>query len=265
MRDDGLGRLDLPQHTMPLSQRLGDALSIFLPANSVYLDLDNPPDDPRDEVVAGPPPHPTTTAATHTHLDASTAGDDPRPTDDDPFAPSSPSVLSHASSRSRSRPRAAPPAPHPSSPRDPHVATTPQAGEQFATEDDARDPFYDEPVPTSPAPSHSRSPSPTPTSSVVIHPTPRPERHSGPVGARSPPSSFASSSSKGRMGASRSAIGTRSLMGLMGGTRYEGQGFPFGGVGVGEEDEDEDDEPDADLVRAEQPRARSRCVPRLSG
>ncbi|KPV73033.1 uncharacterized protein RHOBADRAFT_17299 [Rhodotorula graminis WP1] len=47
----------------------------------------------------------------------------------------------------------------------------------------------------------------------------------------------------------------------MGGTRYEGQGFPFGGVGVGEEDEEEEDEPDADLVRAaEPPRPRSRCA-----
>ena len=237
---------------MPLSQRFGDALSIFLPANSVYLDLDNPPDEPPDEPGSAPPPHSTTTTtatATHSDLGASAVDSESAPADDDPFAPASPSVLSHSS----------PSHPHPaSSPHDPRAATPPHADQPFALDVDARDPFYDEPVPPSPGRSRSRSPSPTPTSSVV-----QPRDHAQHRAGRSPPSSFASSSSKGRMGASRSAIGTRSLMGLMGGTRYEGQGFPFGGVGVGEvdEDEDEDEEPDADLVRAaEPPRPRSRCV-----
>ncbi|GAA5894756.1 hypothetical protein JCM8208_006061 [Rhodotorula glutinis] len=238
---------------MPLSQRFGDALSIFLPANSVYLDLDNPPDEPPDEPDAAPPPHsttPTTTTATHPALAASTAEGEPAPADDDPFAPGSPSVLSHTSPSRH-------PYPHPrSSPLDPRAATRPHVDQPFALDDDARDPFYDEPIPPSPGRSRSRSPSPTPTSSVV-----QPRDHPPHRAGRSPPSSIASSSSKGRLGASRSAIGTRSLMGLMGGTRYEGQGFPFGGVGVGEEDEDEDEdeEPDADLVRAaEPPRPRSR-------
>jgi hypothetical protein len=33
-------------------------------------------------------------------------------------------------------------------------------------------------------------------------------------------------------------------MGLMGGTRYEGGGFPFGGIGVDEEEEEEGEEGD---------------------
>ncbi|BGP43795.1 autophagy protein atg9 [Rhodotorula kratochvilovae] len=229
---------------MPLSQRFGDALSIFLPANSVYADLDDPPDELQEPPVPPPLHHPT--RGPHAHFDPNTPQDGLRPADDDPFAPVSPSVLSHASARSPSRP---PAPPHSSSPLDPHAGAQHQAGAPFAREDDIRDPFQPDPIPASPPQSRSRSLSPTPTSSIA-HAVPR-----SPQAGRSPPSSIASSS-KGRLGASRSGIGSRSLMGLMGGTRYEGQGFPFGGVGVGEEDEEEEEE--GTVERDERPRVRSR-------
>ncbi|GAA6053888.1 hypothetical protein JCM3770_005318 [Rhodotorula araucariae] len=211
----------------------------------VYADIDDPQNDSQELSAPAPLHHPT--RGPHAHFTASTTLGVQRPADDDPFAPVSPSDISHASTRSPSRPRVPP---HPASPLDPHARVPHDAGALFALEDATRDPFQPDPVVTSPPQSRSRSLSPTPTSSSS-HAAPRPM----PAASRSPPSSIASSG-KGRLGASRSAIGTRSLMGLMGGTRYEGQGFPFGGVGVGEEDEEQDEEPP--VGQDQRPRVRSR-------
>ncbi|GAA5997659.1 autophagy protein ATG9 [Rhodotorula paludigena] len=219
---------------MALPQRLGTALSIFLPARSVYADLDNPPAEPDGPFVDDP-----TDERTPPRLSESsvyTAPGESKLADDDPFAPISPAVLSPAPATRALG------AETPRSSSSPHRHDTAHAAtdEPFAPMHDARDPFQPDPIHVSPGRSQSRSPDLTPTSSVYApsHATPQPQLAS--QAGRSPPNSVTSSRrTRSGLGASRS-IGNRSLMGLLGGTRYDGPGFPFGGVGVGEEEEDED-------------------------
>ncbi|BGP20513.1 hypothetical protein JCM10213_007671 [Rhodosporidiobolus nylandii] len=231
---------------MALPQRVTDTLSsIFLPANSVYADLDNEPAHPdadsRSLSPSSPavdrPPHPQH----HQHL--------PNPADDDPFSAVTPSVLSPANA-SVLRPELAPDEPHFARQR------VVQADQQQGGEDhDARSPFQSDPVSSPPLRSGQdeegdgdESLSPTPTSSIYLPAraaaaTPAPP----PVSISPPASSVSSSSRRGPtglgLGASRSMMGNRSLMGLLGGTRtYEPGSYPFGGTGLSEKDEDEAEE-----------------------
>ncbi|GAA6017488.1 hypothetical protein JCM10207_008244 [Rhodosporidiobolus poonsookiae] len=239
---------------MAFPQRVSDALSsIFLPASSVYANLDDP--GPPSEADAPPFPSrsPHLVAGSQLSQQHSEAL---RPSDDDPFSAVSPSVLSPVSARSSGRPQLAP---------EPHLASSPTLSHAHhalddathAQEHDLRSPFHSEPIahPPSPPGHQDDSLSPTPTSSIYLPAQATPSaRATGP--SLSPPSSSAGSATRGvhglGLGASRSGMmGNRSLMGLLGGTRtYErGQGFAFSGVGVGEEDEEEDEDDDGESRR----------------
>ncbi|GAA5965569.1 hypothetical protein JCM21900_005159 [Sporobolomyces salmonicolor] len=220
---------------MAFPRRLGSALSsIVLPPGSIYADLDNSPGpleqrvhlSPVTSALASPPAQSARSAA-----------------DEDPFSAVTPSVLSPASARGGHRQlEPAPPSSSPglSSAQHPHGRL---AVDDHDTTDDFPSPFHPSPIPTSLSGSRSHSLSPTPTSSVYL------PAHASPTAPHRSPLSSVSATSRGRLGgaglgmsASRSGIGNRSLMGLLGGTRYEGEGFPFGGVGVGEEDEEDLDD-----------------------
>ncbi|GAA6024138.1 hypothetical protein JCM8202_004269 [Rhodotorula sphaerocarpa] len=226
---------------MALPSRVSAALSdLFLPTRSIYHTLDGeaerePFDD--DRIVS---PSSAAGRLPNRPASSSAAPDRSLMADDDPFSSVSPSALSPARPRG-AEPELAPP-PHlpPSIPdidsrlHEPHSEPT-QPPEE---EDAAQDPFHVESEAALPSRSHSRSP--TPRTSVNL---PAAGEASSPVkeGTMASPASSTGRARSSLAGgsASRSAIGSRSLMGLMGGTRYEGGGFPFSGVGVGERDEEE--------------------------
>ncbi|GAA5905963.1 hypothetical protein JCM5296_001302 [Sporobolomyces johnsonii] len=217
---------------MTFPRRLGAAFSsIVLPSGSIYADLDGSPDALQQRVHLSPV---TPTLASPSPQSPQTAADE------DPFSAVTPSVLSPASARGGQRQLE--PDPPSSSPRlsPAHHAHGRLAVAAHDPSEDFQSPFHPSPIPNSPSASRSHSLSPTPTSSVYL------PAHSNPTASnRSPPSSVSTTSRERPggvglgMSASRSGIGNRSLMGLLGGTRYEGGGFPFGGVGVGEEDEED--------------------------
>lgn len=197
------------------TRRIEEALaSLFLPRDSVYAQLDNPPSPvspPRSPSLASQPLSPPPTRA---QPSLQVEHDD----DQDPFAPS-PSVLSPAPKRTELPDNAsAGRRPSPQRPR-------PSLG-------DSRSPFIEQPVDEesiySPA-SSSRSPTRGSTSHA-----------SSPPRAGHPSRSSAGSSN----GLGSSSIGNRSLMGLLGGTRYDPHSFDGLGLGVGgdvlEEEEGEE-------------------------
>lgn len=230
---------------MALPSRVSAALSdLFLPTRSIYHTLDGeaerePFDD--DRIVS---PSSAAGRLPNRPASSSAAPDRSLMADDDPFSSVSPSALSPARPRG-AEPELAPP-PHlaasipdiDSRLHEPHSEPT----QPYADDDAAQDPFRVESEAALPSRSHSRSP--TPRTSVNL---PAAGKASSAVkeGMMASPASstgrargLAAGGSQGGS-ASRSAIGSRSLMGLMGGTRYEGGGFPFSGVGVGEIDEEE--------------------------
>ncbi|GAA5871380.1 hypothetical protein JCM3774_005584 [Rhodotorula dairenensis] len=230
---------------MALPSRVSAALSdIFLPAHSIYNDLDSSmaeadADDPR--------PMMPSEAASGDHNSASRPPEGLATMYDDPFSSVAPSVLSAARPRAAEPALAPPPHSESSPPRSPPRTV---AVESIPDIDQLQsDPFQVEPEaaatpPTSRSPrslpsTRSRSRSPTATGSVYLPATTSPDKHQDQP-PTSPANSTRTRSSQGAMSASRSAIGNRSLMGLMGGTRYEGGGFPFDGFGVDEEEEQED-------------------------
>lgn len=230
---------------MALPSRVSAALSdLFLPTRSIYHTLDGEAereafDD--DRIVS---PSSAAGRLPNRPASSSAAPDRSLMADDDPFSSVSPSALSPARLRG-AEPELAPPPHLPASIPDidfclhePHSEAT----QPHEEDDAAQDPFRVESEAALPSRSHSRSP--TPRTSVNL---PAAGEASSPVkkGTMASPASSTgrarSSLAGGSQGgsASRSAIGSRSLMGLMGGTRYEGGGFPFSGVGVGERDEEE--------------------------
>ncbi|GAA5902427.1 hypothetical protein JCM6882_002750 [Rhodosporidiobolus microsporus] len=233
---------------MAFPERVGNALSsLFLPADSVYADLDNPQHD-HDPSHPSSSPSADATRQHHQRLEQGRGG-----VDDDPFSAVTPSVLS-PSAQSQHLPLHEPHPHLPSAhPAPPHTATEQE-------EHDAKSPFQSDPIPYD-VDSQPGSLSPTPTSSIYLpahqtQPPPIATTHAPPISLSPPSSSVGSSGRPGGsaaglgLGASRSAMmGQKSLMGLLGGTRtYEPGGrFAFGSVGVGEEDEE-----DEDLARQEQ-------------
>ncbi|KAK4700840.1 autophagy-related protein 9, partial [Phenoliferia sp. Uapishka_3] len=175
---------------------------------------------------------------------------------DDPFSPTSPSPLSPASSSARQPLRSPPPPPPPPSSLHPK-------GQQVAMRD-SRSPFHDEPIDSiylssrphpHPNPSSSSSKSRSPTSSP-------PSRR-----RKMPGISVYSGGGMGGMsamtGVGSSGIGNRSLMGLLGGTRYEPMGFDGIRVGadlleegMGEDEEGEGEEGASRMQAAEGERGR---------
>lgn len=231
---------------MALPSRVSAALSdIFLPAHSIYNKLDNPQlaeaddDDPIASMQPSSSGHSNRSSHPHERLAMN---------DDDPFSSVSPSMLSPARSRAVEPPLAPPPHSESSRPASQQRFTAdgsiPDIDQRLEHDDDARaDPFQVEEeahVEATPRSSRSRSRSPTPTTSIYLPASGSPDKPAdqAPI---SPASSTRTRGSQGAMSASRSALGNRSLMGLMGGTRYEGGGFPFGGIGVDEEEEEEED------------------------
>lgn len=230
---------------MALPSRVSAALSdIFLPAHSIYNDLDSSlaeadADDPGAMPRSEPPSG---------ERDPPSSSPGRLPTMfDDPFSSVAPSLLNAA------RPRAADPALAPPPHSESSAPCSPQriAADESIPDIDRRleldeqaqsDPFRVEPeaaaAPTSRSP-RARSRSPPATASTYLPASTSPDRREARVPV-SPASSTRTRSSQGAMGASRSAIGNRSLMGLMGGTRYDGGGFAFDGFGVDEEEEQED-------------------------
>ena len=234
---------------MALPSRVSAALSdIFLPAHSIYNDLDNPQlaeaddDDPIASMRPSSSGHVNRSSHPHERLAVN---------DDDPFSSVSPSKLSPARSRAVPTPLAPPPHSESSRPTSQQRFTAdesiPDIDQRLENDQDARaDPFQVEEeahVEATPRSSRSRSPSPTPTTSIYLPASGSPDKPAdqAPI---SPASSTRTRASQGAMSASRSALGNRSLRGLMGGTRYEGGGFPFGGIGVDEEEEEEGEEGD---------------------
>lgn len=206
-----------------------DALaSLLLPRSSVYAELDNP--ETSD--------HPTRTEQ-HQHSDpgqshyALAASSFPEAEDDNPHNPSTaddPFAVSPSVASTR----------HPfPSPRQTGLGATlhsaPAAHQPAHNLADSRSPFQDEPL-----------------DSIVLHPpSPGPNSGSGPVSPqRSPPSSRrgrrvtggSGLSASGLTAVGSSAIGDRSLMGLLGGTRYQPMGFEHD---LAEEDHEEGHEGDS--------------------
>ncbi|BGP66174.1 hypothetical protein NBRC10512_001448 [Rhodotorula toruloides] len=238
---------------MSLPHRLSSAL---FPATSVYADLDNSPDPFPDEPVDTRSS--SSSADTRPgHHDGLLAPDGSRLVDDDPFSAVTPSVLSPASARSRDAQLHPPP--HLDQRGGQQDYEGAGAGGTHVQETDERDPFAMDQTAPSPKLDDSRSLSPTPTGSLYLpaQGSPQQHPHSPPFPAPSVASVASSSRTRASSGAggSKSAIGNRSLMGLLGGTRYEGGGFPFGGIGVGEveeEDEEEDEEERVGMRHEEQ-------------
>lgn len=229
---------------MAFSSRVSAALSdIFLPAQSIYNDLDNPAReaDDDDPVISRPPPESTLNG----NLSPLAAAERSEMPDDDPFSSVTPSVLGPARSRGEDHELESPPHLNDSSTSipDTEYRLNESAGAHESTRYDVESSHAPFQVDDEPAASTSRSASPTPPASVYLPATTSPPSAHGVQQSPISPSSSASrsrNSAGGGMSASRSAIGNRSLMGLMGGTRYDGPGFGFGGVGVGEEDEEEE-------------------------
>ncbi|BGP03722.1 autophagy protein atg9 [Rhodotorula toruloides] len=238
---------------MSLPHRLGTAL---FPATSVYADLDNPldpfPNEPVDTRSS------SSSADTRPgHHDGSLAPTGSRLADDDPFSAVTPSVLSPASARSRDAQLHPPP--HLDQRGGQQDYEGARAGGTDVQEQDERDPFAVDPTAASPKLDDSRALSPTPTGSLYLPAQDSSQQHPHFPPSHAPSTASVASSSRTRTssgaGGSKSAIGNRSLMGLLGGTRYEGGGFPFGGIGVGEveeEDEEEDEEERVGMRHEEQ-------------
>lgn len=166
-------------HPPSMAPRIQDVLaSIFLPAESIYADLDSNAASPPRSPLSAPPsrsPPRTLSPGLSTFVSAT----------DDPFAPVSPSTSFRAPSSNRS-------------------------GGGLG---DSRSPFSHEPLESAFLPDGS--------------PPPRRRRGLGSVAGL------------GGSGVGSSGIGNRSLMGLLGGTRYEPMGF-HEGVGSVLEEEDEE-------------------------
>ncbi|GAA5982646.1 hypothetical protein JCM10908_006731 [Rhodotorula pacifica] len=234
---------------MALPSRVSAALSdIFLPAHSIYDSLDNPPAEADEDDPISPS---SSSPHNNRRISPSRAQGSSALMDDDPFSSVSPSVLSPA--RPQAAETALTPPPHlESSPFESSQRYTPSESMQDINqrlqydESTRSDPFQVEPDAVTATSSHS----PTPTTSIYLPAAISPDKLPSEQQQQQPisPASSASrgtSRSQGAMSASRSAIGNRSLMGLMGGTRYEGGGFPFGGIGVGEEDEEAEEDGEA--------------------
>lgn len=238
---------------MSLPHRLGSAL---FPATSVYADLDNSPEPFPDEPVG------TRSASSSAdtrpgHHDGQRAPDGSRLADDDPFSAVTPSVLSPASARNGDAQLHRPP--HFDQRANRQDVDGSGVGRAHDGEDDERDPFAADTSDISPRVNDSRSLSPTPTGSLYLPAQGSPQQHPRTPSTHAPSTASVASSSRTRTssatGGSKSAIGNRSLMGLLGGTRYEGGGFAFGGIGVGEveeEDEGEDEEERVGMRHEEQ-------------
>ena len=242
---------------MAFPSRVSAALSdIFLPVHSIYNDLDNAQlaeadeDDPIASMRPSSSGHFNRSSHPHERLAMN---------DDDPFSSVSPSMLSPARSRAVELPLAPPPHSESSRPVSQQRFTAdesiPDIDQRLEHDNGARaDPFHVEEaahVEATPRSSRSRSRSPTPITSVYFPASGSPGKPADqpPI---SPASSTRTRASQGAMSASRSALGNRSLMGLMGGTRYEGGGFPFGGIGVDEEEEQEEAGEEGDPFRGEE-------------
>lgn len=195
-----------------MAPRLQDVFaSIFLPRDSVYADIDDPA---YDDIPSPTEQHssPITTEVLPTQYSSfppPLSPPLPMSETDDPFAPS-PSVHSPVSARSY----------RPLSPA--HMSPTYSRNGSSYPLGDSKSPFIegsDSLFLQSNTPSTSRSPIRSPTSQA--------QRRKGAL-------------INSAIGSS-SGIGNRSLMGLLGGTRYEPLGFEGLGVGanvVEEEDED---------------------------
>ncbi|ORY40075.1 autophagy protein Apg9-domain-containing protein [Leucosporidium creatinivorum] len=199
-----------------MARRIESALaSIFLPRDSVYTQLDEPP-APSPSLQHSPTSTTRNPLAHQPRSPPPTALQQEQDEDDtDPFAPTSPSVISSTGPRhSTQATRDSPPPPH--RPRLSPPADPPTAGGLG----DSRSPFHPHPL------DHPHS------LYASTHPRVTPSHSQRGVGAGD---SMAVSS-----------IGNRSLIGLLGGTRYDfsaggGAGLEAGG-GIEEEELDEEQE-----------------------
>lgn len=230
-----------------MANRIQNVLaSIFLPRDSVYADLDDPPD------IESPPRSPSIPIPLHlhNHNQAQHSSSLPSPFSpptspqggtevnllvepDDPFAPS-PSVLSPVNIRFNNDRI-------PANANLQHIPVASTSNSNFNNQmNDSKSPFHETPNQNS-------------SSSIYLNPTPSSSRSPRRSTDGYPTTSNNSRGKKMNIGASSSshlansestsAIGNRSLMGLLGGTRYGVRGFE--GIELGpevlEEEEDEDD------------------------
>jgi hypothetical protein len=230
--------LSLLLFTRMTSNRLSDTLSsIFLPANSIYADLDTLPPSPARDSSSSPHHQSPPLIASEEHQD-------------DPFHSDSPSVLSPVTPLSQ--------LPLQSDPN-PHTTPNHHLSDSVSpfVDHEADDYHHQSPFQAQPA-DEEEVEDETPGASLYLPARGIQTPPAAPPISLSPPPASSAATSRAGLGLGRSGgsgasggvagstLGNRSLMNLLGGTRtFEPMGSSRGGFpfsGVGEEDEEEEEE-----------------------